>query len=263
MTIENGCRITGVDEHGRSPLHIAAGTKYDAAVSLLISTGADVDARANDGGTPASTAAERNADSTLKLLLLAGADRFAVNAAGEGLLEVAVKSNSAAAVRILSDYDEIQTDELRTGIVLGKSLTAGAQNEHVQCVTALMCSRFWKARSQEDSELLATTMLHVAADVPTIEAILTGIRDTPAAIQSKLPSDESSLLHSAVAARRPVQMIRKLLKLGADPLAKDRSGQTPAEYARLKGQTLIAQLLDRAAQDTQAKVGRASSSTTA
>ena len=48
-----------------------------------------------------------------------------------------------------------------------------------------------------------------------------------------------------------VQVICKLLKLGADPLAKDAAGQTPADLARATDQTLIAQLLDRAAQDTQ------------
>ena len=38
---------------------------------------------------------------------------------------------------------------------------------------------------------------------------------------------------------------------GADPLAKDYAGQTPADLARATDQTLISQLLDRAAQDTQ------------
>ena len=63
----------------------------------------------------------------------------------------------------------------------------------------------------------------------------------------------NSVLHSAIKRDRPVPVICKLLKLGVDPLAKNRHGQTPADLARSKGQTLIAQLLDRAAQDKQNK----------
>ena len=51
-----------------------------------------------------------------------------------------------------------------------------------------------------------------------------------------------------------VQVICKLLKLGADPLAKDATGQTPADLARAMEQTLIAQLLSRAAQDKCAAI---------
>ena len=63
------------------------------------------------------------------------------------------------------------------------------------------------------------------------------------------------MLHNAVRKARPVQVICKLLKLGANPLTKNADGQTAADLARSTGQTLIAQLLDRAAQDTQARAG--------
>ena len=68
----------------------------------------------------------------------------------------------------------------------------------------------------------------------------------------RYPESGYSVLHSAVGCERSVQVICKLLKLGADPLAKDQDGQTPVDLARSKDQTLIAQLLDRAAQDSRA-----------
>ena len=105
--------------------------------------------------------------------------------------------------------------------------------------------------------------LHYAANVPTIEVFLQQINDTPFAVGWRLMPAGITLLHSAVKQRRPVQVICKLLKLGADPLAKAVNGQTPADLARASGQTLIAQLLDRATQDTQQQPSRASSSTTA
>ena len=75
----------------------------------------------------------------------------------------------------------------------------------------------------------------------------------PAAVLLKTASGHT-VLHSAVISRKPVRVICKLLKLGADPQAKNSRNLTAADLARTSGQTLIAQLLDRAAQDSRAAV---------
>ena len=46
-----------------------------------------------------------------------------------------------------------------------------------------------------------------------------------------------------------VQVVCKLIKLGVSVLTKNTAGQTPANLARAKDQTMLAQLLDRAARD--------------
>ena len=58
-------------------------------------------------------------------------------------------------------------------------------------------------------------------------------------------------LHTAAEFGRSVQVVCKLLKLGVDCTAQNDAEQTPADVAREKGHTLLAQLLDRAAQDKQ------------
>ena len=70
-----------------------------------------------------------------------------------------------------------------------------------------------------------------------------------ALLQSTRPDSGDRLLLSAVKQQRSVLIIHQLLKLDADPLAAGNHGQTAADLARAEGQTLIAQLLDRAAQD--------------
>ena len=63
---------------------------------------------------------------------------------------------------------------------------------------------------------------------------------------------DNSVLRSAIRSKRLVQVMCKLLKLATNPPAQNAAGQTPADLARESGQTLIAQLLDRAAQDKRA-----------
>ena len=88
-------------------------------------------------------------------------------------------------------------------------------------------------------------------DVATIDESLKHITDASTAVRYRYPESGYSVLHSAVECERPVQVICKLLKLGADPLANNTAGQTPADLVRAEGKALIAQLLDRAAQDVQ------------
>ena len=68
-------------------------------------------------------------------------------------------------------------------------------------------------------------------------------------LQHRIPDTLHSVLHSAVMHARSVQTVCKLLKLGANPHWVDSTGQTPAELARARGQTLVARILERAAQD--------------
>ena len=60
----------------------------------------------------------------------------------------------------------------------------------------------------------------------------------------------NSILHKAVTlVRRSMRLLCSLMRAGADVLATNDAGQTPAELARAEGKVLLAQLLDRAAQD--------------
>ena len=59
---------------GKTPLHIAARNDQEAAISLLLSAKADVNATNSSGQTPLHYAAGRDQEATVSLLLSAKAD---------------------------------------------------------------------------------------------------------------------------------------------------------------------------------------------
>jgi hypothetical protein len=138
-------------------------------------------------------------------------------------------------------------------VMLMNAVTAAAFYGHLECVTIIMTAPVWQAPGMQAARRGAeAVLLHAAKDVAIIDESLKYITDVQAAVFCELATTGYSVLHTAVVAGKSMQVMCKLLKLGADPLAKDADRQTPADLARSKGQTLIAQLLDRAAQDARA-----------
>ena len=127
-----------------------------------------------------------------------------------------------------------------------------------ECVAAIMTASVWGSTDMQATRRSVEAMLlYNAKDVATINECLKHIAHVAGAVGIMVVETGYFLLYRAVQAKRPVQVFCKLLKLGADPLAKDKNGQTPADLARAEGQTLIAQLLDRAAQDTKEQLDAA------
>ena len=155
----------------------------------------------------------------------------------------------------------MQTSMRYPANVVSMSLIAATYSAQPKTVAAVMTHSLWSAQSTVNRQSTEAQLLHMAQDVATIDEVLKHVLSKSVAVESKvLGSSGYSVLHSAVQGKRPVQVICKLLKVGADPLAKDAAGQTPADLARATGQTLIAQLLDRAATDEKAKAEKKSSS---
>ena len=75
-------RGAAVNRPGWSPLHYAASGPDSAAVTVLLSKGAVVDARSPNGSTPLMMAARYGAEASVAPLLAAGADRALRNEQG-------------------------------------------------------------------------------------------------------------------------------------------------------------------------------------
>ncbi|CAG9464988.1 unnamed protein product [Pedinophyceae sp. YPF-701] len=88
---------------GYTPLHYAARGGHDACVQVLLSAGADVNARTGAGqATPLHRAAYMGHAGTLDILLAAGADPAAQDADGATPgHKAAAQGHSAVAVRLL------------------------------------------------------------------------------------------------------------------------------------------------------------------
>jgi len=86
---------------GITPLHIAAALDLRTVANLLVTVGADVNARTQGGFTPLHWAASRNATGTAEMLLESGADIQAVTANGITPLHWAANNNATNIVGLL------------------------------------------------------------------------------------------------------------------------------------------------------------------
>ena len=72
-----GADVNAVDDHGNTPLHLAAYQSKDSAARFLLSLGADLEAKNHNGETPLHMAVRAQNLRTTKDLLLKGANRDA------------------------------------------------------------------------------------------------------------------------------------------------------------------------------------------
>jgi ankyrin repeat protein len=254
--IDNGHDLHVSSEQGYMPLHSAAEVKHDAAMSLLIAARADVNATDNMGRGPLHVAASFNNTFAVAKLLQAGADPFALTqgVAQETPLRLAAAKNSVAAAELLlnSEVFRAHGNLTRAEEAVNKALIAAAHLGSAECLAVMLMHPLWREQPQEAREASEGTLLHWAKSVAVIDEIMKHATNPGLAVQLRTYGTGESCLHSAVRHGRPVQVICKLLKLdGVHPLFEDFSGQTAADLAREQGKTLMAQLLDRAAQDMQ------------
>ena len=78
-----------VQRPGWSPLHYAAAGPSTEVVALLLSQGAEVNARAPNGNTPLMMAARYGAEDNVKLLLQRGADKRLLNDLNQSAADMA------------------------------------------------------------------------------------------------------------------------------------------------------------------------------
>ena len=92
-------------ERGETALHCAAWAGHDAAAALLISRGANVDARDVSGGTPLHAAARAARVSLIELLARAGASVVAADEQGDTPLHLACGRGNVLAAKALIRAD--------------------------------------------------------------------------------------------------------------------------------------------------------------
>ncbi len=93
--------LTDRDEHGHTPLHVAASKNAADVAALLLKHGADVNAKAEEGLAPLHVAAGENAADVAALLLKHGADVNAKTENGSTSLNYSAWYNAADVAALL------------------------------------------------------------------------------------------------------------------------------------------------------------------
>ena len=102
--LTQGADVHAKDNDGYTPLHLAAWEDASATTEVLLNQGADVHAKIKYGSTPLHLAAWEDASATTEVLLASGADVHAKNEYGSTPLDVAVYRNAHKTVEVLRRY---------------------------------------------------------------------------------------------------------------------------------------------------------------
>jgi ankyrin repeat protein len=238
--------VNALDEDGNTPLHAAARAGLHDCVSLLIETGAVVEARNRGGRTPLMYACvgETAGFVAVTVLIAAGVDVCAKASAGETALHFAAKSGSSDVISVLIDakVDVNATTDAgdsaghwaaRTGRVdnLKLLLEHGAQVEHRNKAGKTMLYEAAGAATHAVESM--RLLIDAGADVRVIDdAVAHGANATVFPLLRSLGVNLNAVddrgntpFHSA----RDVAAMEALFAHGAATVAKNNANLTPIE----------------------------------
>ncbi|KAK2710168.1 ankyrin-3-like [Artemia franciscana] len=200
LLLSNGANVNAKKKDGTTALHIAIRYANVDVVKLLLECGAEVDSQTKNGITPIHLAAQRGDEKVIEILLKFGANINSIDMYGRGVLHF-------ACIRVCDNdmYCEVGCLMVCT-MLLNKGANVNAK--------------------QKDG----TTPLHIAIQsyhITVTELLL----ESGANVDSKIENGTTALHIAAELGRISSEIIRFLLEFGADINSVDDVGKTALHIA--------------------------------
>ena len=215
LLIQSGANINAKDKNNTTPLHIAILKDFLGFAKLLLKSGANPNAKNYEGETPLHITVKLEAIEMVALLLKYGAYPNIKNDNGQYPLHIAAENGSIEIAELLLKYGSdlyVKNKEGKTPL----DIAIASENPKSFLVEDLLHGRM-KDYSLEN-ELLK--VIRRGNNQKAIELLTNSID-----INAKLSSTKT-LLHIAVQENN-IEIVKFLLKHGANPNAKDANGNTP------------------------------------
>jgi uncharacterized protein len=249
LLVQHGADINAVNNRSRTPLFVASMHQHVDVVSCLLTAGADVSTVDFQGYTALHTAcAEHSGDTAavVELLLANGADVHKCNTRQQTALAVAAFNGKLQCAKALiaagADVNHIDTYGYYTLHVAIR----GQQAALVQLLldngaTAVMNSVILLNTLENYQHGMTALMMCTTTD--TVKLLLAAGADVH--VRNEVGD---TCLHTAAGYRTLAAKLCLLIKAGADLQAVNDKGETAAQIAHDVGNTLIEEILIRAAQ---------------
>ncbi len=224
--------ISSKDDHGDTPLHVAAAIGSADVAGLLLGHGADVNARDADGDTPMHTAAGAGQTNVARLLLDFGADANAKNKDGWTPLHFAAVRGQEPMAELLLLAPKIDIDA--QGANGDTPLDVAAAEDNTEVVQLLLSH----GANINATDKIGRTPLHIAAGEGNNDRVEMQL-DKEADFAGK---DNPRWLHSG-ASKSYVDLVKLLIADKANVNAGDNYGRTPLNAAEQYGHSGVVLLL--------------------
>jgi ankyrin repeat protein len=243
MLLSNGANVNAKDKFGWTPLHFATAQGSEELAKFLITAGGNINAKDTAGDTPLHQAADLGKDTLVRLFATNGADVNIKRKDGSTPLHVAAaKGRRISAEVLIAESADVEAKDSEGQTPLNAAVRFGQRD-----VIELLISKGADINTKNNN---GETLLHISAangDKDAVDLLVRKGVDVNA-------KDRWGWTPLQRAARNGnTEIVKLLISKGADVQAKDRDGTATLSMAAMAGNTDIAELLIMGGADINTK----------